>query len=409
MHFPCGADADSRGIRDGIRIADFRHLVQVININFRDCIKEQISCPATMSGAEALRRAIKKGTFDMEAVDGYWDADLGIRQISASEFVAVDEDEEEPQPQPKPKPQPQPIQQPDIASALSALQALFPQQQGISAEDVRAIVAEQIATLMSAGALYRGIEIRQPAVPSIRIEGQFHEKFDSLLKCLTIRQSCFLYGPAGTSKTTSVRKASEVLNLPFIPEVVGLTSSKTDFLGFFDAGGRVTSPNFRKAFLGGGVYFIDEADSANANVGIALNTAIENRICTFPDGVHEAHPDFVVVAAGNTNGRGATSGFGGRVRMDGAFADRFAFIYWGVDERLESAICADPAWAKKVRKIRKVVADLGMADEIAVTPRVSIKGAGLLSAGFTEAEVLEMLLFRGAVSEDVKTQIFARL
>jgi MoxR-like ATPase len=145
-------------------------------------------------------------------------------------------------------------------------------------------------------------------------------------------------------------KAAEALGLPFVLEVVGLTSTKTDFLGFVDAGGRCTETNFKRAFLNGGVYFIDEADSANANVGIALNTAIENGICAFPDGVFKAHPDFVAIAAGNTNGKGGTAQFGGRVRMDSAFQDRFAFIEWGVDEALERDICTNRAWWRKYRK-----------------------------------------------------------
>jgi len=223
-----------------------------------------------------------------------------------------------------------------------------------------------------------------------------------------MRQSVYLYGPAGTSKTSSAMAAAKALGLPFVLEVVGLTSTKTDFLGFVDAGGKCTETNFKRAFLNGGVYFIDEADSANANVGIALNTAIENGICAFPDGVFTAHPDFVAIAAGNTNGKGGTAQFGGRVRMDSAFQDRFAFMNWPIDEEFERNITSNRDWTAKVQRIRSAVAELGL-DELAVTPRLSIKGERMLAAGFSESDVLDMLLFRGAVSEDVKYQILSRI
>jgi hypothetical protein len=413
---------------------DYRHLLQVFNRNFSACIvpnkdgQRVIQCPSTMSGAEALKRHIARGGFDVR-----FSEDEAL-QPAAQPVDPIQQPAEQPvqeeqpavqQPEQPAAPAAQPVQQQpaDIQAALAALAALMPKQ-GIDEEAVKRIVSDMmpeqqptlsedavrtlIAEMIGAGALYRGIEIREAGKPDIKVEGQFHSKFPHLLRCLKARQSVYLYGPAGTSKTTSARAAATALGLPFVLEVVGLTSTKTDFLGFVDAGGRCTETNFKRAFLNGGVYFIDEADSANANVGIALNTAIENRICAFPDGVFEAHPDFVAVAAGNTNGKGGTAQFGGRVRMDSAFQDRFAFLHWPIDEVFERAITANQSWTAKVQRIRAAVAACGI-DDLAVTPRVAIKGERLLAAGFSEAEVLDMLLFRGAVSEEVKTQIFSRI
>lgn len=417
--------------------ADYRDLIQVLNANLSQYIARHpktgralIECPPTQSGAVCLERHIARGGFDIATRRVPMSAaeTAAVRQPEPPEVHYSEPEYDEPRPQPvysapQPQPQPQPTDTTAAAAALAALAALMPKQ-GIDETAVRSIVADMmqqqapavdaaavreiVADMIGEGHLYKGIEIREAGKEAVKIDGQFHSKFPDLLRCLKARQSVYLYGPAGTSKTTSARAAAKALGLPFVLEVVGLTSTKTDFLGFVDAGGRCTETNFKRAFLNGGVYFIDEADSANANVGIALNTAIENRICAFPDGVFEAHPDFVAVAAGNTNGKGGTAQFGGRVRMDSAFQDRFAFLHWPIDEAFERAITANQAWTAKVQKIRAAVAACGI-DDLAVTPRVAIKGERLLAAGFSEAEVLDMLLFRGAVSEEVKTQIFSRI
>jgi hypothetical protein len=396
------ASPDARDILDK-RLSspsDYRSLIAHINAYYSKWIapdkegRQLITCPATQSGSVCLERHIARGGFNVvtgsQPTRPAAETPTYTAEPTYTEAAAA-----------------QPAQPtPDTAAlsaALAALSALMPKQ-GVDEDAVRRIVAEVIG----AGGFYRGIEITIPEMPTRTMEGQFHRKFPDLLKALSMRQSVYLYGPAGTSKTTSAMKAAEALGLPFVLEVVGLTSTKTDFLGFVDAGGKCTETNFKRAFLNGGVYFIDEADSANANVGIALNTAIENGICAFPDGVFKAHPDFVAVAAGNTNGKGGTAQFGGRVRMDSAFQDRFAFMHWPIDEDFERNITSNRDWTAKVQRIRAAVAELGL-DELAVTPRLSIKGEKMLAAGFSESDVLDMLLFRGAVSEDVKYQILSRI
>ena len=411
--------------------SDYRALIAFLNRNWSEYIAlnknghRLIVCPPTQSGSIALERHIARGGFDVERESVSPSA--APQPEAAMPIVTQSAAESFPEPevwggQPVySSPQQQPSAA-DASAALAALAALMPKQ-GIDEEAVRRIVAECIPqpktdeaavraiideAIIAFGGLYRGIELKRPDAAAVKIEGKFHRNFPQLLQALSIRQSVYMFGPAGTSKTTSARKAAEALGLPFILEVVGLTSTKTDFLGFVDAGGRVTETNFRRAFLKGGVYFIDEADSANANVGIALNTAIENGICSFPDGVFEAHPDFVAVAAGNTNGKGGTAQFGGRVRMDSAFQDRFAFLEWPIDEKFEKDITTNQVWTTKVQCIRAAAKALGL-DELPVTPRLAVKGERLLAAGFKESQVLDMLLFRGAVSDEVKKQILSRI
>ena len=50
------------------------------------------------------------------------------------------------------------------------------------------------------------------------------------------------------------------------------------------------------------------------------------------------HPDFYCIAAGNTNGQGATEEYCGRYQMDESSRDRFAFIKIDYNEKIEKSI-----------------------------------------------------------------------
>jgi len=385
------------------RISDYRNLIKELNAQC-GC---SIVCHASQSGSIALERHIAKhGGMMLRKLD---DAMSAVQQAVS--------DVQQPAPAVQPTAQPQPVQQPVVqptsaapmaAEALmAALMQLFPQQQGVDAAAVETIVANYIQR----EGLYKAIQLYYPSQssPSATIDGPIHQNFTELLKYVSIRRSVMLVGPAGTGKTTAALKVGEALGLKVYFGQCGLSSVKTDFLGFVDAGGKVVETEFRRAFVQGGIFLLDEADAANSNVGLALNSAIENRVCAFPDGTLTAHPDFVVIACANTNGQGATALYGGRARMDKAFADRFAFQPWPIDEKFEMALCGNPEWCRKVQAIRAAVSALGLDSEIVVSPRVSIHGAKALNAGLSEEQVLEAYCYRMAVSDDVKKQIKSRI
>lgn len=83
---------------------------------------------------------------------------------------------------------------------------------------------------------------------------------------------------------------------------------------------------------------MDELDASIPEVLIILNAAIANKYFDFPCGKVEAHPNFRVIAAGNTYGTGADNVYSGRYSLDGASMDRFNVIPIKYSPKIEQAI-----------------------------------------------------------------------
>lgn len=106
---------------------------------------------------------------------------------------------------------------------------------------------------------------------------------------------------------------------------------------------------------------MDEIDASIPEVLIILNAAIANRYFNFPCGRVYAHPDFRVVAAGNTLGTGADSQYTGRYCLDRASLDRFAIVHIDYSPKidLESA-GGDSELSKFAQTFRQVCTDTGI-------------------------------------------------
>ena len=227
-----------------------------------------------------------------------------------------------------------------------------------------------------------------------------HKDFPKLLKAVSSGENVWLYGPAGTGKTTAAEQVAAVLGRTF--HFNGALDSEHKLLGFTDAQGRIVSRPFRKAWTEGGVYLFDEVDASLPQALLAFNAALANGIVDFPDGAVRKHPDFVCIAGANTIGQGATVEYNGRYKPDAAFVDRFAMIRWDVDETLERTLALgkieDQAlgakWIDLVQKVRRKVASEGSVKHV-VSPRASIGGCALLHAGFTWDEAIDARLRKG--------------
>jgi MoxR-like ATPase len=171
----------------------------------------------------------------------------------------------------------------------------------------------------------------------------------------------------------------------------------SQIVGYMSPAGMLVRSVFRDRYEHGGVFLLDEVDAGNANVLTAINSALANGQCAFPDGMVQRHKDFVCIAAGNTFGIGANRVYVGRCQIDGATRDRFAFLEFPYDEKLEEALCNNADWCARVRSVRDAVLKLGVRH--VVSPRASISGARMLSAGFALADVENMVLWRGLDSD----------
>ena len=127
------------------------------------------------------------------------------------------------------------------------------------------------------------------------------------------------------------------MGLPFYYTNCVLT--KHDLVGYGDANGKYVSTAFFKAFTEGGVFMLDEFDASDESAAITLNAALANRYFDFPViGNVEAHPNFKIIACGNTCGRGADEEYTGRNCLDAATLDRFSVVKIDYDERVEKRI-----------------------------------------------------------------------
>lgn len=248
----------------------------------------------------------------------------------------------------------------------------------------------------------RRVTLVTPNLPD-RDAGVQHVQFPDLLRAMNARKfngdrlNIFLAGPPGSGKTHACEAAAELLGMQYAFN--GAIDTEYKLLGFTDAMGRVVSRPFRKIFAEGGVYLFDEVDGSMPAALLALNAALANGQCDFPDGMVRRHPDAIIVAAGNTYGFGATAEFVGRNKMDGASRDRFTFMPWAIDEALERKLALDSDWCAYVQKCRAIAATKGL--KVIISPRATQSGEALLSVGFTRKQAAAMTMFAGMSAEQV--------
>lgn len=163
--------------------------------------------------------------------------------------------------------------------------------------------------------------------------------FANILKLVAAHENVYLYGPAGSGKNTIAEQIAEALGVDFYYQNTLVT--KFDVSGYKNAQGEFEETPFYKAWKNGGLFFADELDNSTAEAIIALNAALANGYYTFPNSGEKVakHPDFYCIAAGNTNGQGATEEYCGRYQMDESSRDRFAFIEIDYNAKVEESIC----------------------------------------------------------------------
>ena len=223
--------------------------------------------------------------------------------------------------------------------------------------------------------------------------------FANILKLVAAHENVYLYGPAGSGKNTIAEQIAEALGVEFYYQNTLVT--KFDVSGYKNAQGEYEETAFYKAWKNGGLFFADELDNSTAEAIIALNAALANGYYTFPNSGEKVakHPDFYCIAAGNTNGQGATEEYCGRYQMDESSRDRFAFIEIGYNEKIEESICGGHL------DILEFVRDLR-----SVTKSLQIKlicGYRAISrlAKFYDMDtkfVLDSFIFKGIAKDDIR-------
>ena len=148
------------------------------------------------------------------------------------------------------------------------------------------------------------------------------------------------------------------------------------------------------------VILIDECDRGNDGVLVILNMFCEQRKFRFPHGEVWSVPENVrIIAAGNTQGRGADSVYSAAGNLDAAFRDRFPVkLAHEYDSEFELLISKNTDWTKWVQKVRNACFDLRLAG-VVISPRVSITGGEALAGGIPWPEVEETILWNAVPPE----------
>lgn len=229
-----------------------------------------------------------------------------------------------------------------------------------------------------------------------------HFLFQEILTSVNLRLPVALIGPAGSGKSTLCKDVATALDLKFYLQN-GVTGAH-ELTGYMDAHGRYISTPFRTAFEFGGLILVDEVDTSEAGALKWINTALANGHAGFPDKSEpiNCHPDFRIIIAANTFGTGADRLYVGANQLDASTLDRFVFIDFPYDEKLEMKLGGNIKWVSRVQALRK--AAIKEKARIVISPRASIHGAKLLAIGWKQEIVEQRTIWKG-IDPELKTRI----
>lgn len=231
-----------------------------------------------------------------------------------------------------------------------------------------------------------------------KLEEITHDKFETIFQFILADEPVMLVGPAGSGKNHIVQQIAKLANLPFY--FTNAVTQEYKLTGFIDAMGKYHETEFYKAFSGGGIFMLDEMDASIPEVLIILNAAISNRYFDFPNGRINAHPDFRIIAAGNTFGQGASFQYVGRNQLDGASLNRFAIIEIGYSKKIENGITNDIDLVDFIRDFRNACEKSGVNH--IVSYREIIRSNKMLQSSLKPVEVFDICLIKNLEKEDLK-------
>lgn len=231
-------------------------------------------------------------------------------------------------------------------AALSFMQQMFTQQQEEGYQRGKSEAAAEVESLKKQ--IEEAKKVGSGSVINVVVDGKktttktaavLDPNFENILHLVAAHENVYLYGPAGSGKNTIAEQIAEALGVEFYYQNTLVT--KFDVSGYKNAQGEYEETPFYKAWKNGGLFFADELDNSTAEAIIALNAALANGYYTFPNSGEKVakNPNFYCIAAGNTNGQGATEEYCGRYQMDESSRDRFAFIEIGYNKKVEESIC----------------------------------------------------------------------
>lgn len=152
-----------------------------------------------------------------------------------------------------------------------------------------------------------------------------HGHYAYIRKLIECRVPTMLVGPAGSGKSTVVKRIARDMALPYgeVPMTAGATPSW--LFGSHTLDGFISRP-FVEIYKGGGIFNFEEIDASDPNMLLVVNNALESDSLFNPMTGEEItrHPDFIPVSTANTFGTGTGRRmFGARAKLDHSTIDRW--------------------------------------------------------------------------------------
>lgn len=354
--------------------------------------------------------------------------------------LSASEPRPEPEPEPEPQPEPEPAEPrpetgaPNVsgggggggldaffANAIRQTVSEYLAREGVDRAAVNALVQDAVRDVVAPTRVSVPTPSGEP-----RNLGLSHRMLPQLIRWAGLDVPVYLFGPAGSGKSTAARQVADALGLDGRVCYVGCnadSSAPESLAGFVRPDGQITRPPFRDAwegvgeYSGGAVILIDELDRAPAGVAAALNGALDGQaVFPFPDGTSPRHPRTRIILAGNTRGDGGDALYAAAERQDAAVRDRCVVLEWDYDDALTDAVLRSldgydahgaeiDAWSRRVRSVRARAAELGIPAVFG--PRAEIYGARALIVGGLTGEEIERACLADRVSDDDWQQITA--
>lgn len=230
----------------------------------------------------------------------------------------------------------------------------------------------------------------------------YHASFDKILKEVLMNNPVYIPGPSGGGKTHIVKQISRLLGLPMI-NLGFITDEFASIKGYNDVRGEFVKTPFYNAYKNGGILLIEELDNSASKALIELNKIISGdgyEPYLFPNGdLVYPHPNFRIIATGNTWGDGANSAYNAREKQDGATMNRFSMIFYGYDPQIEKIILANQSDMYKFSVAFREVLQDGSYDDVLSTRDMAKIKEYLDTECYTIEEILDIKMIKNKRKE----------
>lgn len=239
---------------------------------------------------------------------------------------------------------PVPAATPTQSAVVDAFSALTPLFAGVEKNVVAAVFAKLqpvIDELKATAATHaQRVVVTTADGQEHNVEGVTCADFADIVQDVNEGFAPYMFGAAGCGKSHTARQVADALGLDFY-ECSQLQFAH-EVRGYGDAAGNFVPTPFYNAFTKGGILFLDEWDRTEVQCTTVLNTAMATGSFDFPVvGNKKAHPNFRVIAAGNTAMTGADLEYTAANVVDASSRDRFVFYRMQYDRRVELPVMAN--------------------------------------------------------------------